>query len=53
VVIRVEMPGLLVTAMGKTMQEGRAGEYIKIRNLDSQRIILCKVNEDATVEPVF
>lgn len=53
VVIRVEMPGLLVTAMGKTIQEGRAGEYIKIRNLDSQRIILCKVNEDATVEPVF
>ncbi len=53
VVIRVERPGLVVTAMGKTLEEGRAGEYIKIRNLDSQRIILAKVNEDATVEPVF
>jgi flagella basal body P-ring formation protein FlgA len=35
------------------MQEGRAGEYIKVRNLDSQRMILAKVNEDGTVEPIF
>lgn len=53
VLIRVEKPGLLVTAIGKTMQDGRAGEYIKVRNADSQRIILVKVNEDQTVEPVF
>lgn len=53
VIIRVERPGLLITAIGKTMQEGRAGEYIKVRNADSQRIILTKVNEDGTVEPVF
>jgi len=53
VVIRVEMPGLVVTAMGKTMQDGHVGEHIKVRNLDSQRIILCKVNEDGTVEPIL
>lgn len=53
VIIRVERPGLLVTAIGKAMQEGWASEYIKVRNLDSQRIILCKVNEDGTVEPIF
>ena len=53
VVIRIERPLLLVTAIGKAMQDGRAGEYIKVRNLDSQRIILVKVNEDGTVEPVF
>jgi flagella basal body P-ring formation protein FlgA len=53
VVIRIERPGFLVTAIGRTMQEGRAGEYIKVRNVDSQRVILAKVNKDGTVEPVF
>jgi flagella basal body P-ring formation protein FlgA len=53
VLIRFEKPGLLVTAVGKTMQKGSLGEYIKVRNIDSQRIILAKVKEDGTVEPVF
>jgi len=53
VIIRIQKPGLLVTAIGKTMQEARAGEYIKVRNVDSQRIILARVNEDGTVEPVL
>lgn len=53
VVIRIDMPGFLITAFGKTMQEGRAGEYIKVRNVDSQRIILTKINEDGSVTPVF
>jgi flagella basal body P-ring formation protein FlgA len=53
VVIRVDRPGLLVTALGKAIQDGRAGEYIKVRNVDSRRIILARVTEDGTVEPVF
>ncbi len=53
VVIRIERPFLVVTAMGKAMQDGREGEYIKVRNQDSQRIILAKVKEDGTVEPIF
>ncbi len=53
VVIRVELPGVLVTAMGKTLQEGHVGEHIKVRNCDSQRIILCRVSEDGNVEPVL
>ncbi|MHC4395227.1 MAG: flagellar basal body P-ring formation chaperone FlgA [Planctomycetota bacterium] len=53
VLIRFERPGLLITAVGKTMQRGKAGEYIKVRNVDSQRVILAKVKEDGTVEPVF
>jgi flagella basal body P-ring formation protein FlgA len=53
VVIQIEKLGLLVTAVGKTMQEGRVGEYIKVRNIDSQRVILARVNENGTVEPVL
>jgi flagella basal body P-ring formation protein FlgA len=53
VFIKVDRLGLLITAIGKTMQDGRVGEYIKVRNVDSQRIIMAKVNEDGSVEPVF
>jgi flagella basal body P-ring formation protein FlgA len=51
VVIRIERPGFLITAMGIAMQDGRAGDYIKVRNTDSQRIILARIKEDGTVEP--
>jgi flagella basal body P-ring formation protein FlgA len=53
VVIRIESPGFLITAAGKTMQDGRAGEYIKVRNMDSQRIILASISEDGSVKPVL
>ncbi|MBN1974930.1 MAG: flagellar basal body P-ring formation protein FlgA [Sedimentisphaerales bacterium] len=52
VVIRVEKPGFSITAVGKTMQDGKAGDVIKIKNADSQRIIIAKVNEDGSVEPM-
>lgn len=53
VIIRIERAGLVVTAMGKATQQGKIGEYIKVKNNDSQRVIMAKVNEDGTVEPVF
>jgi flagella basal body P-ring formation protein FlgA len=51
VVIRIERPGFLITATGIAMQDGRAGDYIKVRNTDSQRIISARINEDGSVEP--
>jgi len=53
VVIRIERPGLVVTAVGTVLQEGRTGEFVKVRNADSSRVIMCKVNTDGTVEPVL
>ncbi|UCF14265.1 MAG: flagellar basal body P-ring formation protein FlgA, partial [Phycisphaerales bacterium] len=53
VLIRIETLGLLVTAAGKTLQEGRTGECIRVRNIDSQRIIMAKIKNDGTVEPVY
>ncbi|MEN6576851.1 MAG: flagellar basal body P-ring formation chaperone FlgA [Phycisphaerales bacterium] len=53
VVIRIERPGLVVTAVGTVLQEGRTGEYVKVRNADSSRVIVCKVNADGTVEPIL
>lgn len=53
VIIRVERPGLLVTAVGIALQQASAGEYVKVRNTDSNRVIVCKVNADGTVQPVL
>ena len=53
VIIRFENPGILITAIGKAMQQGCAGEYIKVKNVSSQKAIIAKVNEDGTVEPVL
>jgi flagella basal body P-ring formation protein FlgA len=53
VVIKIDTPGIVVTAMGMAMQQGASGESIKVKNIDSQRIILARINEDGTVEPVF
>jgi len=53
VVLRIDNAGLLITASAKALQDGHAGEHIKVRNADSKRIILAKVREDGTVEPVL
>lgn len=53
VVIRVESPGFLITAAGVAMLDGKAGEIIKVRNADSQRIIVARINDDGSVEPVL
>jgi flagella basal body P-ring formation protein FlgA len=53
VVIRVERPGLLVTAIGKVFQDGAPGDFIRVQNVDSKRTILAKVNDDGTVEPAY
>jgi len=55
VVIKIDKQEFYITAMGKAMQDGRAGEYIKVRVQisDIPRTIIAKVNEDGTLEPVF
>ena len=53
VVIQIKRPGLSITAMGEAMQDGRTNEYIKVRNIDSQKVLVARVNHDGTVEPVF
>jgi len=53
VTIRAESTGLVVTASGEALEQGRVGECIKVRNTDSKRIVLARVKEDGTVEPVL
>jgi flagella basal body P-ring formation protein FlgA len=55
VAVIFERPGLSVTAIGKAMEDGRAGDYIKVRMQikDSPRIIYAKVKGNGTVEPLM
>jgi hypothetical protein len=53
VVIEIDVPGLKVTAMGLPLEDGRAGQFIKVRNIDSKRDIVAKVKADGTVSPVL
>ena len=52
-VIQLEAGGLVVTATGRMLDEGAAGDFVRVRNVDSQRVIIAKVNEDGTVVPIL
>ena len=43
--------GFVVQGKGEALQDGRPGQYIKIRNTSSKRIVLAKVQYDGTVSP--
>jgi len=53
VVIKIESAALTLTAKGKAIGEGAFGEMIRVKNIDSDRIIICKVNFDGTVSPAI
>ena len=44
-------PGFMVQGKGQAMQDGRPGQYIKVRNATSNRIVIAKVHYDGTVAP--
>jgi flagella basal body P-ring formation protein FlgA len=51
--IKIESPGLLISTIGKAMQNGHQGELIKVKNVGSQKIIFAYVNNDGTVTPAY
>ena len=42
VVIQIKQPGLFITAMGQALEDGRAKECVKVRNIDSQRVLVAQ-----------
>jgi flagella basal body P-ring formation protein FlgA len=48
-------PGLLLSSVGKALDDGKVGDYIRVKMQirDSGRIINAKVQEDGTVEPLI
>lgn len=53
VTILVETRNLRITAPGIAREEGRKGQIIKVKNLDSNKIIYAKVRDNTTVQIDF
>jgi flagella basal body P-ring formation protein FlgA len=48
--LSAQLGPLRITAMGEALQDGRAGELIRVRNLDSKNIVIGRVIDRALVE---
>ncbi len=53
VIMRISGPGFSISGTGQALQDGKPGEHIRVRNIDSKRIITARVMSDGTVEPSF
>jgi flagella basal body P-ring formation protein FlgA len=53
VTMKIEGLGFVVTASGLALQDGRCGDYIKVRNIDTRRIVTARVGPDGTVQPLY
>jgi len=53
VIIKVQTEALSLSVKGQALGQGSFGELIKVRNIDSKRIIICRINHDGTVSPVL
>lgn len=52
VLMVIEEPGMQVTCHGIALQQARPGEFIKVRNTKSLRVVTAKVNDDGSVTPL-
>ncbi|MCX5682516.1 MAG: flagellar basal body P-ring formation chaperone FlgA, partial [Planctomycetota bacterium] len=52
VLMRIQGKGYALTALGQALDDGYPGQCIRVRNVDSSRIIMATVNTDGSVEPV-
>ncbi|MFP4106693.1 MAG: flagellar basal body P-ring formation chaperone FlgA [Phycisphaerae bacterium] len=53
VIMEVSADLFTITAVGLAMEPGKPGQYIKVRNVDSTRIVTVKVMEDGSVRPIY
>jgi flagellar basal body P-ring formation protein FlgA len=50
--ITIQGPTWKITALGKALDEGRAGELVRVRNVDSNKVITARVNRQGDVVPL-
>ncbi len=53
VVMRINGPGFSLSAVGAALADGRTGEFIKVKNVDTGGIVNCRVAADGSVSPVY
>ncbi|MBS3734233.1 MAG: flagellar basal body P-ring formation protein FlgA [Phycisphaerae bacterium] len=53
VMMQITGEGFVISTVGRALQDGRPGEFIKVQNVDSRRVVVAKVGFDGAVEPVL
>ena len=53
VVMKIDGVGFTLRWLGRALEDGRPGEVIKVRNVDSRRVVSARVAYDGTVKPVY
>jgi len=56
VIVRVERPGMKISAIGRALEDGRAGQCVKVRMIisaTSQRVIFARIKSDGTLSPIL
>jgi flagella basal body P-ring formation protein FlgA len=51
--MRIQGEGWSITALGTALQNGRVGETIRVRNLDSRRIVVGEIDKHGNVIPMM
>ncbi len=53
VTLRIEGELFTLSALGQALEDGRVGQFIRVRNVDSKRIVSARIAPDGTARPVF
>jgi flagella basal body P-ring formation protein FlgA len=49
--MRLEGPGFRLSTVAQALQDGRCGDFIRVLNIDSRRVVAAKVASDGSVRP--
>jgi flagella basal body P-ring formation protein FlgA len=51
VVMKIEGAGFVISALGQVADDGKCGDNVKVRNIDTNRVVIATVNSNGTVTP--
>jgi flagellar basal body P-ring formation protein FlgA len=53
VTMAIRRPGFTVSTTALALQDGRSGDFVRVRNVDTRRVVVARVCHDGTVEPTM
>jgi flagella basal body P-ring formation protein FlgA len=51
VVMKIEGSGFVISALGQSADDGKPGDSVRVRNIDTNRVVIARVNGNGTVTP--
>jgi flagella basal body P-ring formation protein FlgA len=53
VVMKIQTAQFTISSVGLALQDGRAGDVIKVQNADTRKVVNARIAPDGTVSPLF